>query len=85
MRTLSVNAEGLAPCSKRDCLSSCPHSQDANHLSHPVRLGEDDPAGDRLHFLRITCDIEDRQIGKALAVGPRHGLAVGSRQAYVGQ
>ena len=82
---MSVNAGGLSSCSKRECLSGRPCSQDANHLSHPVGLREDDPSGHRLHLLRIACHIQDGQIRKALAVGPGHRPAIGPRQANVSQ
>jgi hypothetical protein len=76
---------GLARCSTSDCLSSRPCSQNADHLSDPVGLREDDPSRHRLYLLRIPRHVQDWQIGKSLAVGPGHRLAVGSRQANVGQ
>ena len=82
---MAVNAGGLAACSKRDCLLGYACFQDANHLSHPVGLRDDDPSGDRLHLLHVACHIQDGQIGKALAVGLGHRPAIGSRQANVGQ
>ena len=76
---VQTGAIGILPFSSRPCF------QDANHLSHPVRLREDDPAGDGLHPLGIACHVQDGQIGKALAVGLGHRPAIGSRQANVGQ
>ena len=66
--------------------SSWPCSQDADHLSLPVGLRDDDLFRNRPHSPRIPYHIQDRQVREALAVGPwpppRHRpLAGGCRSA----